>query len=587
MATYSYTKPQISIYQNPSKFSPVYSPNWFAFTASFTNTTATDPFLICDINVLAQSVEAPTIQTAVGRFKSPGREGNIFTFNPEAIIKSYVSFPYETGNQTYYGLGQAEYVNEQAGWGAPLNNFPTIAPETDGIVKYNMKYGLEFNPNATFSTINAVGAFGPDGIYRDYTRYIIPGMTNSFANIGDIITIKVNSGLYTYYDGQAQVINAFTTLGNTYIETWQLHNSTLASLSGGNISGSFTNIQKIYGTTSTYYAYNGTRQYDEVSVNFDNIYYFKENGAVSPGFRLSTSTASNFRFMNDWGYDMKHAIPIRPGQGERARFLCDLYGDTRRLVALEVIEYNSTGSTVSTHQSYLNDVVAGVLFPYKCFTVQLFDKKGRFASNATTTGTPIVVGNYYKFSIKGYRIGTGVEFNYASIWYKAENPCSRYENVRVKFLNRQGTWAYWNFDKGNKQTTSIERKEYKSPQNYDFTLTGPAGSVVSSSTIANPFRISKLRGQNILSIKATDTYSLSSDWITEEEYAYLQQLITSPQVFLFYDTYKLADNSTVECVNIPIIITDTTYEWKTRERNKLFNLVINYKMAQDCNIQNI
>ena len=585
MATYSYTRPQITINQTPSKFSPVYAPNWFAFTASFTNTTATDPFLICDINILEQSVEAATIKSGLGRFKTPGRENNYFVFNPEAVIKSYVSFPYETGNQTYYGLGQAEYVNEQAGWGAPLNNFPTIAPETDGIVKYNLKYGLEFNPNATFSTVNAVGAFGPDGIYRDYTRYIITGLTNSFANIGDIITIKTTSGLYTYYDGQAQVINAFTMLGNTYIETWQLHSSTLASLSGGNIRGAFTNIQKIYGTTSTYYAYNGTRQFDEVSVNFDNIYYFRQNGAVSPGFRLSTSTASNFRFMNDWGYDKDHAIPIRPGQGERARFLCDLYSDTNRLVALEVVEYNAAGATVSTFQHILSDSPGGVRYPYKCFTVQLFDKKGRFASNATTTGTPIVPGNYYRFSIKGYLASTTTEFRYASIWYKAENPCSIYENVRVKFLNRQGTWAYWNFNKDNKKTTTIERKEYKIPTQYDRTLAGPAGSVVSSTTIANPFRISKLRGQNILSISATDEFTLNSDWISEEEYGYLQQLVTSQQVFLFYDSYKLKDNSILECVNIPIVITDTSFEWKTVNRDRLFNLVINYKMAQDYSIQ--
>jgi hypothetical protein len=585
MATASYTRPQISINQTPSKFSPVYAPNWFAFTASFVNTTATDPFLICDINILNQAIQAPTVSTALGRFKTPGRENNYFVFNPEAVIKSYVSYPYETGNQTYYGIGQAEYVNEQAGWGAPLNNFPTIAPETDGIVKYNMRFGLEFNPNATFSSINPVGAIGPDGVYRDYSRYKIAG-TNSFANVGDIITIKTTSGLYTYYDGQAQVINAFTLTGDTYIETWQINSPTLNSLSSGNIVGQFTNIQKIYGTTSTYYGYNGTRQYDEVSVNFDNIYYFRQNGAVSPGFILSSSTASNFRFMNDYGYDMAHAIPIRPGQGERARFLCDLYADTNRLVALEVVEYNAYGGTVSTYQHILTDTISGTLYPYKCFTVQLFDKKGRFASNATTTGTPIVVGNYYKFSIKGYLTATTTQFNYASIWYKAENPCSRYENVRIKFLNRQGTWAYWNFNKDNKQTTTIERKEFKSPTQYDRRLVGPAGSVVSSTSIANPFRISKLRGQNILSITATDEFQMNSDWISEEEYEYLQQLITSQQVFLFYDTYTLKDNSVLECVNIPIVITDTNFEFKTTNRNQLFNLVLNYKMAQDYSIQN-
>ena len=95
-----------------------------------------------------------------------------------------------------------------------------------------------------------------------------------------------------------------------------------------------------------------------------------------------------------------------------------------------------------------------------------------------------------------------------------------------------------------------------------------------------------MRGQNTLSIAATETYTLNSDWITEEQYAYLQQLITSPQVFIFYDTYTQKDGSTIEAVNIPIIITDNSYTFKTRNRDRIFNLTITYKLAYDDNLQN-
>jgi len=91
------------------------------------------------------------------------------------------------------------------------------------------------------------------------------------------------------------------------------------------------------------------------------------------------------------------------------------------------------------------------------------------------------------------------------------------------------------------------------------------------------YSLSGLRGQAILSSNVNETFVLNSDWITQDDYAFLNQLITSPEVYIYDDT---TGNNT------PIIITDNSYVFKTTFRDKLFNLTISYKYAFDTNLQN-
>jgi len=558
------TIPQLTLFQTPSKFSPVYAPNWYAFTASVSNTTATQPYLIVDINILDQSTNALTVLENAGRYKVPIRTGNTFVFNPETILKSYVTYPFN--NPINGGVYNNQYVNEVSGFGSPTSSFPTLAPDTDGIVRYNMRYGLEYNPGFTFSQVSPLGA--------TQTIYLGAGV-NMFANIGDVISIQVSSGLYSYYNGTASILNIFNDGTSTFIVTNQPGSTTLGTLSGGYINGNVYAVQHMYGTSSTFWAYNGTRQYNEKDVNFDNIYLLRELSASGGGYTSSlfpsSSTSSNIQFMNDWGRTASQAIPIKQGQSERIRFLADLifatgaYSQfTQRIYDMKIDTYDTGMNLVSTVYNSINDAPGGPLYTNKCFTLQVFNGK-----------ETIIDGYRYKITVRGYgHLLTPID--YTSIWYIGDTKCSRYENMRIKFMNRQGSWSYFNFNKDNKQTSNIKRTEYKQPFQYDY-------SVNSSSS---GFSLGGQRGQNLLSLAINDTFTLNSDWISEDMYSYLQQLVTSPQVFIFYDTYTLSDNTKLTGVNIPIILTDNTYQYKTINRERIFNLVINYKYAYDTNIQN-
>lgn len=574
MATYS--QPTLTLNQTPSKFSPVYAPNWFKYTGNFTNTTATDAYLVADIYILNQfgNISGTNIQDYAGRFKVPVRNDTTFVINPEQILKSYVTYPYNSlipeGSTSVY---PSRYVNEYSGFGNPTSSFPTLAPECDGIVNYKIGYGMQYNPNWYFTNVSYFGSTAGT------TIFYVTG-TNSFASIGDTVTIAMDSGLYSYYNGTASITGFTTISGYTIMVTDKPFNATLGAISL-TASGYVQTVTHMVGTTSTYYAYNGVRQWNEKDINYDNIYMVRQQGYTSSLFP-STSTASNFQFMNDWGTTQSQAIPIKQGQAERVRFLADITSTsvdgtlTQRIAEYRKDTYNSSGTLVSSVTNALQDTPGGGSpYPNKCFTLQVFD------------GTETITdGYYYKFTLRSYNTSLAL-YDWASIWYVGDTKCSQYENIRIKFLNRQGTWAYWNFNKDNKQTTTINRTEYKIPYQYDYTLKPTVSTTLTSgSRVTNPFTLAKLRGQNVLSISATDTFTLNSDWITEEQYAYLQQLLTSPQVFIFYDTYTMEDNTVVKGVNVPIILTDTQYTFKTRNRDRIFNLQITYKYAYDIALQN-
>lgn len=579
-------KPQISLVNGPSKYSPVYGTNQFTFTASFTGSSAKDAHLIADIQILKQFLpEYSYGLTTSGmpdfgydgdpiRYRTPLRPGNKFAMEVKSIIDTRVTYPFDSGNiQDYDTTELGAYVNEQIGFGTPISNFPTISPEQDSMVRYRFNYGMDWNPNATFSQINA--AFRAGETYSVLTI----NSPNQFVDIGDKITIRPNSGLYSYYDGKHNVLDTFTLSTNTYYVIDRKFNQLLGTISNGNIPGSIISAEKMYGTSSIYWGYNGTRQYEQIDVNFDNIFYLRATASTSPLFK-STSTASNFGFMNNFGKTADTAIRIRQGQGERLRFITDWYNTDINKYKVEY--YNNNLQLIGSYSTSLRVNGFGGFFPgtwsFGAYTLQAFDKKGVLASNADTTGTPIVEGNYYKFILANNTK------DIASIWYKADTNCNPFnlDNIRIKFLNRHGSWSYFNFDRGRKQTITGTRNEVKTIS-YDRTFLQAKFGAVNTD---EDYAISKLRGNDILSIKANETWTINTDWITEEEYLFLsQELVYSQQVFIFYDQYIMSDNSVVECVNIPIVITDSSFEVKTTWRDKLFNLQITFK-TEDYTIQN-
>lgn len=141
--------------------------------------------------------------------------------------------------------------------------------------------------------------------------------------------------------------------------------------------------------------------------------------------------------------------------------------------------------------------------------------------------------------------------------YNIVDNCSRYEKRRLQFLNELGGYDTFNFTLVSKETMDIERSMFKK----DLGSYGSSYSFVNSPND---------RAYSQYHTRIKDKVSIQSDWVTENQLAWLEQLVTSPDVRLDDGTYL-----------IPINITNTSFEKKKVVNEKLFNLQLEYTLSYD------
>jgi hypothetical protein len=351
------------------------------------------------------------------------------------------------------------------------------------------------------------------------------GLTFSTAHdfaVGDLITLnKDNKNYNPQYDGTCSVTSIVNT---TSIKTDKVFSTTL--LAGE--SGYVTDLFRIVGTVSGYYTWNATRQYDERTKDFTQY------------LMGTTSNAGNKFLTNCYNTTAANAKPVQLDDYEtlslalNSTYLAPYY--------LGVNTYNAAGALMATYSTALNSNT------YRRLEI------GVGPANLPSVNFTSV--SYYEVFIRN----TYAAFTFPvseSRFYKIDNQCSNYNKQRVAFLNRLGGFDYFSFTLDSKRTINITRTEYEKILNWDYTIGD--------------------RGKTLLAQKAEIKMTMVSNWITESDAAWLEELLTSPDVFVL---------STTNTTKLPIIVTDNTYEVKTALRNQLFNLTLNYKFAYDINLQN-
>ena len=105
-----------------------------------------------------------------------------------------------------------------------------------------------------------------------------------------------------------------------------------------------------------------------------------------------------------------------------------------------------------------------------------------------------------------------------------DTSCPKYDVYRLHWLNSLGGFDAFNFNKVSIKKTGIERKQFKRFQPLGYSDT--------------------FRGKSNYFTKYTDTITLNSDGLTDEQWEGLKELFTSPVIYLEQD------NNTLLSVNI-------------------------------------
>jgi hypothetical protein len=140
----------------------------------------------------------------------------------------------------------------------------------------------------------------------------------------------------------------------------------------------------------------------------------------------------------------------------------------------------------------------------------------------------------------------------------------RFDNVRLTWLNSQGGWDVFNFIKRSEKQYSIDRKQYKRI----------AGNYATANGDSVPFALNQYeRGVTQTQATVERYLEITSDWLTEGEFAFMTSLITSPDVYLL-DTLG---NATA------VVVDRNDYTEKKERTGKKYNVTMRIRYAHDLN----
>lgn len=135
------------------------------------------------------------------------------------------------------------------------------------------------------------------------------------------------------------------------------------------------------------------------------------------------------------------------------------------------------------------------------------------------------------------------------------NDDKKYTPKVLAWQNRFGTWDYYSFQMKSTRNISMERGLYVTPHG-DY-----SGSSYSYQTWE--------RGRTTFGVKAYERVTVNSDYLTDEEYEWLEELLTSKEVYEIGTTTRA------------VVIEDTSFDIKTGVNDKLRQLAVKYRYAHD------
>ena len=139
-----------------------------------------------------------------------------------------------------------------------------------------------------------------------------------------------------------------------------------------------------------------------------------------------------------------------------------------------------------------------------------------------------------------------------------------YRNYTAHFMNKFGGYESMLFNKVSKRFYDVERKSYNQ-LGYRVNASGIV-SIKSGSTM--------YQQKTEFATKFKERLRMNSDWLSDIEYQWLAQLITSPQVFI-------EDAGTL----YPVIIIASNYEFKEHIVDGLINLAIDVEFGTSYKTQ--
>tara|TARA_R110002020_G_scaffold224736_2_gene434633 strand:+ start:462 stop:1796 length:1335 start_codon:yes stop_codon:yes gene_type:complete len=305
-------------------------------------------------------------------------------------------------------------------------------------------------------------------------------------------------------------------------------------------------------TFAEYRVFNGCQQIED-GLTYDYTPHILDGGTKSVLSNLDSTVARKLRrtdyatvaFFNGVFINLDGTIKYSDANKTQIKFYDS---DDAQIGVTQPFHTNTTANNGAPASSTTNGTLSGLLY------------LGVGAQNITDAGITIPANaSYYTFQFMNITYSSARSKLYT--FKLQDDDCKGYETIRLAYLNRVGAYDYFNFTKLSRKVTNIARDNY----------TKNVGTWQGDSYSYNTFE----RGRAVLNTTAIETIEAHTDYITEAEAEGLEELFTSPSVWVYDNSNKW----------LPVVVTEQSYTKQTTANDMLKQYVIAVEKAHNKRIQ--
>tara|TARA_R110001592_G_scaffold29290_1_gene106372 strand:+ start:502 stop:1899 length:1398 start_codon:yes stop_codon:yes gene_type:complete len=442
-----------------------------------------------------------------------------------------------------------------------VSNTPIVTGFTGVKIIAQVFISNTFSPNPSLNT-DLVGTFKTTpnnaGIGMFDFRPIIESFVSSdnLARVGSSYKLSTNTAdtnvpihLIDKYSGNKNIIRYLAVKFTTeYVDS-----------DGDIVSDGTTDI------SDTLQIFNGYLKYtdglDLIGVNF--------------GYDLSTFKISNQSTTNKF---LTNAPNIQYANLEDYGTVA-IYATTGNLDFIKLIYKNSAGGTIG-QENILRNTANGAYDIFNAFSGMNIIYFGCFPGNlqGSSTGfnTLVTAGTIQGGSIVVQAFNSSAQE--ISQEYTIDLNCPNtkgFEPIRLCWLNQWGAWDYYTFTMKSSKMISTKGSTYQQ---------------LEGSWNDTAYRIDSFRGgKKAFRVNATEKITMNTDFVNENETAWFEELINSPEVYIlegFTDETSSPDTALNKYV-IPVRLTTSSYTKKTVANDKIMQYTFEVEKSKTLRTQSV
>lgn len=210
-------------------------------------------------------------------------------------------------------------------------------------------------------------------------------------------------------------------------------------------------------------------------------------------------------------------------------FLYVLATDADDATEVTIKSYDDSGilQTARVSNTYSSGIATDYDSRYLRLAVGTYDIANVDATYSTLAGINTMLNGATYYTVQLTKTGSA-KSELVTIYIGQK--CTKYTPVRLHWLNRLGGFDSYNFNYKSEETTGIDRQTYRQQPR---TFTGTRWNYSSMS-----------RGLTDYSVHTSKSLTINTDFLTDSESAWMEELVTSPVVYRELNNELIAVNVT-------------------------------------------